>query len=137
MNFYRLLSVSAAILLSLSVAKAQNPQQQTPEQREKQMLEYIEKEVQRLSDLLDLEYWQEFYVDSILVHDYHALSEELESLQTAKVSNPDLYMAVQDKWAEQIDKSYKRYFTEDQWKKYWKTTGRKAQEARDKRKKKK
>jgi hypothetical protein len=137
MNFYRLLSACSAILLSVFAAKAQNQQPQTPEQREKQLLEYIDKEVQRLSGLLDLEYWQEFYVDSILVHDYHALSEELESLQTAKVSNPDLYMAVQDKWAEQIDKSYKRYFTEDQWKKYWKTTGRKAQEARDKRKKKK
>ena len=136
MNFYRLLSVSAAILLSLSVAKAQNTQPQTPEQREKQMLEYIEKEVQRLSDLLDLEYWQEFYVDSTLTHDYQALTAELQSLQTAKVSNPDLYQAVNDKWAEQIDQSYKRFFTEEQWKRYWKSGGKRAQAARDKRKKK-
>ena len=136
MNFYRLLSVSAAILLSLSVAKAQNTQPQTPEQREKQMLEYIDKEVQRLSDLLGLEYWQEFYVDSTLTHDYHALTEELQSLQAAKVSNPDLYQAVNDKWSEQIDQSYKRFFTEEQWQKYWKSGGKRAQAARDKRKKK-
>lgn len=137
MNFYRLLSVSAAILLSLSVAKAQNPQQQTPEQREKQMLEYIEKEVQRLSDLLDLEYWQEFYVDSTLTHDYRALTEEMEQMQTAKVENPDLYQSVQDKWMQQIDNTYKKYFSKEQWSKYWKTGGRRAQEARDKRNKKK
>ena len=135
MKFYRLLSVSAAILLSLFAAKAQNTQQ-SPEQREKQMLEYIDKEVERLSGLLELEYWQEFYVDSTLTHDYQALTEELESLQTAKVGNPDLYQAIQDKWAEQIDKSYKRFFTEEQWQKYWKSGGKRAQAARDKRKKK-
>lgn len=137
MKFYRLLHVFAALALSVFVAGAQNQQPQTPEQREKQLLEYIDKEVQRLSQLLDLEYWQEFYVDSTLTHDYQALSAELEQMQKAKVENVDLYQAVQDKWAQQIDDSYHRFFTEDQWKKYWKSGGRRAQDARDKRKKKK
>lgn len=135
MKFYRLLSISAAILLSLSAARAQNPQAQTPEQQEKQLLEYVDKEVRRLGELLDLEYWQEFYVDSILVHDYQALSEELKELQTAKVGNADLYQAVQDKWAEQIENSFKRYFTEEQWKKYSKSTAGEKKK-RDKRKEK-
>lgn len=97
------------------------------------MLEYVDKEVQRLSTLLELEYWQEFYVDSTLTHDLKAMSAELESMQKAKVENRDLYVTVQDKWMQQIDNSYKRFFTEEQWAKYWKSGGKRAQEARDKR----
>ena len=134
MKFYRLLSVSAAILLSLFAARAQNPQPQNKEQQEKQMYEYIDKEVKRLSDMLELEYWQEFYVDSILTHDYQALTEELEALQAAKVSNPDIYQSVQDKWADQIEKSFQRYFTDEQWKKYSKSVASQKKK-RDKRKK--
>ena len=106
----------------------------TPEQREKQLLEFIDKEVKRLSDQLTLEYWQEFYVDSTLTHDYHALQEELEELQKTKVGNADIYQSVQDKWMQQIDDSYHRFFNEEQWKKYWKSTGQRNQKARDKRK---
>ncbi len=137
MKIYRLLSVIAGAALSVFAASAQGQQPQTPEQREKQLLEYIDKEVQRLSSQLDLEYWQEFYVDSTLTHDFKAMTEELERLSSAKVENTDLYIAVQDKWAEQIDASYKSFFTEEQWNKYWKTGAKKAQQARDKRKNKK
>jgi len=122
-----------AVLSALPIA-AQNPPQ-TPEQKEKQLMEYIDKEVKRLTDLLGLEYWQEFYVDSTLTYDYHAMSEEMEKLQSAKVENPDLYIGVQDKWMEQIDATYKRIFNEAQWKKYWKSGGERAQKARNKRKK--
>ncbi|MCR5407921.1 MAG: hypothetical protein K6E61_02310 [Bacteroidales bacterium] len=122
-----------AVLSALPLA-AQNPPQ-TPEQQEKQMMEYIDKEVKRLTEILDLEYWQEFYVDSTLTHDYHAMSEEMKKLQTAKVENTDLYLGVQDKWMEQIDATYKRIFNEAQWKKYWKSGGERAQKARNKRKK--
>ena len=136
MKFYHFFCVTAFIILSVFTAKAQNGQPQTPEQKEKQLLEYVDKEVQRLSSLLDLEYWQEFYVDSTLTHDYKALTEEMEKLQAAKVENADLYTAVQDKWAQQIDDAYKQYFTEEQWKKYWKAGGERAWKAREKRKKK-
>jgi hypothetical protein len=137
MKIYRLLSLFAAITLSLFVAGAQNQPPQTPEEKEKQLLEFIDKEVQRLSNLLDLEYWQEFYVDSTLTHDYHAMAEEMEQMQKSKVENRDLYINVQDKWMQAIDNSYKRFFTDEQWKKYWKTGGKRAQDARDKRNKKK
>ena len=129
---------AAALFLGALALPAQNQNQaQTPEQREKQLLEYIDNTVQRLSDQLELEYWQEFYVDSTLTHDYHAMTEELEKMKEAKVENTDLYITIQDKWAQQIDNSYHRFFTEEQWKKYWKTGGKRAQEARDKRNKKK
>lgn len=137
MNFYRLLNVILAFCLSVFAAAAQNQAPQTPEQKEKQLLEFVDKEVQRLSEMLDLEYWQEFYVDSTLTHDYRAMTEELASLQKAKVENTDLYVGVQDKWAEQIDNSYKKFFTKEQWDRYWKQGGKKAQAARDKRKNKK
>ena len=137
MKIYRLLSVIAAALLSLFAAGAQNQAPRTPEEKEKQLLEFVDKEVQRLSNLLKLEYWQEFYVDSTLTHDYKAMSEELERMQGAKVENMDLYVNVQDKWMEKIDRSYERFFTDEQWKKYLKSGAKKAQEARDKRMKKK
>ena len=126
-----------ALCLSVTMARAQDGQPQTPEEREKQMLEYVDKEVQRLSTLLNLEYWQEFYVDSTLTHDLKAMSEEMEKLQSAKVENSDLYINVQDKWMQQIDDTYKRLFTADQWARYWKSGGKRAQDARDKRNKKK
>ena len=137
MKKYRLLSVTAAMLLSVFAVRAQNQQPQTPEQKEKQLMEFVDKEVRRLGDLLKLEYWQEFYVDSTLTHDYKAMSEELEGMQRAKVETSDLYIAVQDKWMEKIDRSYESFFTEDQWKKYLKSGAKRAQDARDKRKNKK
>ena len=136
MKIYHLLSVFAALCLGVFAASAQNQEAQTPEQKEKQLQEAIDKEVQRLSTLLDLEYWQEFYVDSILRHDIPEMHKELEKMQVAKVENRDLYLVVQDKWLQKIDDSYKRFFTEEQWNKYWKTGGKKAQEGRDKRNKK-
>ena len=114
-------------VLVLSPAFAQTPEKQpTPE-------ELASKEAERLETLLELEPWQVFYVDSILQHDYAALQAELLSLQKAKVENYDLYMDVRDKWAEQIDNSYHRYFNEDQWAKYLKTGAARAKKARDKR----
>jgi len=126
--------LAAALLLGTVTLSAQNQGPQTPEQKEKQLLEFIDREVKRLSDQLELEYWQEFYVDSTLNHDYHALQEEMEELQKTKVGNTDIYQNVQDKWMQQIDDSYHLFFNEEQWKKYWKSTGQRNQKARDKRK---
>ena len=135
MKIYHFLNILAGLLLCVFSAGAQNQQPQTPEQQEKQLTEYIDKEVKRLSDLLSLEYWQEFYVDSTLNHDLRARMEEMEQMQKARVENADLYMTVSDKWMEKIDASYKRFFTPEQWAKYWKSSGKRAQKERDKRKK--
>ena len=128
--------IAALPCLFLSAGlKAQNPPQ-TPEQREKQMTEFIDNEVKRLTDMLNLEYWQEFYVDSTLNHDLRARQAELLDMQKARVENSDLYMAISDKWMEKIDSAYRRFFTEQQWEKYWKSGAKRAQKEREKRKKK-
>ena len=95
--------------------------------------EQIEKEAERLERVLGLEDWQVFYVDSTLMHDFPAMQAEMKKLSESKVSNRDMYIMVQDKWMDQIDATYKRIFTEEQWAAYLKQGAAKAQKARAKR----
>jgi hypothetical protein len=107
---------------------------QEPE-KPKEPWEIAEEEADRLQRVLELEDWQVFYVDSTLKHDYQQLTDEIDKLRASKVSNTSLYIAVQDKWMDNIDASYKKIFTESQWAAYLKTGAGKAQKARAKRKK--
>ena len=129
----RLLYIILSMLLFGSVnaiAQEQEEQKvQTPE-------EMAAKEADRLGELLKLEYWQVFYVDSTLQHDFTALQDEMNKLQSARVENYDLYMSVRDKWFEQIDNTYKKIFTPEQWVLYLKTGAAKNIMAREKRKEK-
>ncbi|MBE6241156.1 MAG: hypothetical protein E7115_06630 [Bacteroidales bacterium] len=122
-----------AILLFMAVPQQTSAQQQ----EEPDIYEQIEKEADRLQRVLDLEDWQVFYVDSTLKHDFPAMREEAQKLADAKVANRDMYIQVQDKWMDQIDATYKRIFTEEQWAEYLKQGAAKAQKARAKRKAKK
>ena len=106
---------------------AQQPQ-------EPDIYEQIEKEAERLQRVLNLEDWQVFYVDSTLMHDWPAMRAEIYSLAAQKVGNSDMYVLVQDKWMDQIDATYKKIFTEEQWQAYLKQGAAKAQKARAKRK---
>ena len=103
------------------------------QQQEYDTVELAAKEADRLQSLLDLEDWQVFYVDSTLVTNYEAMDLELRELQKAKVGNMDLYIAVQDKWMEKTDQSYKNIFTEQQWSVYLKNGAARAQKQREKR----
>ena len=96
--------------------------------------ERAEAEADRLQAALDLEDWQVFYVDSTLKHDFAALMAEIDKLQASKVSNTSMYVAVQDKWMDKIDESYRKIFTDTQWAAYLKSGAAKAQKARAKRK---
>lgn len=129
----RLLYIILSMLIFGSVnafAQEQEEQKvQTPE-------EMAAKEADRLGDLLKLEYWQVFYVDSTLQHDFTSLQDEMNKLQSARVENYDLYMSVRDKWFEQIDNTYKKIFTPEQWGLYLKTGAAKNIKAREKRKEK-
>lgn len=118
------------LLLPLSVFAQE---QKTPEQQEKEFRESIEKEVDRIADNLDLDDWQIFYVDSILIHDYTAMQQEMMELNSAKVSNMDIYYAAQDKWMEAIYNSFHKIFTDEQWAKYLKTGAARDKKVRDKR----
>lgn len=103
------------------------------QQKQPDVYEQAEMEADRLQRVLDLEDWQVFYVDSTLKHDFPAMMAEYEQLKSSKVENVSMYQMVQDKWMEQIDATYKRIFTEPQWKAYLKQGASKAQKARAKR----
>lgn len=127
-NLYRLFLT--VVLVSFGFAAyAQNQEgneMPTPE-------ELATQEADRLAEQLKLESWQVFYVDSTLQHDYAALMQEAEKMQKSKVGNAALYQAMNDRWADQIDATYKRIFTPEQWASYLKSGAGKAQKARQKR----
>lgn len=140
MNFFcrmkqlGLFSLSLVTMLSSFALSAQDRQEtKDPEKAEQEFLESIDKEVARLSALLDLEYWQEFYVDSTLNHDLRALQDEIKPLVDSKVSNTDIFQDVYDKWFEKIYLSYQGIFNEDQWSRYLKSGAAREKKNRDKR----
>ena len=119
--------IAASLLFGSFVASAQ-------EQKQPDIYQQAEAEADRLQRLLELEDWQVFYVDSTLKHDYPAMIAEYDKLRNSKVSNSSMYLAVQDKWMEQIDKTYERIFNPKQWAAYLKSGAAKMQKAREKRK---
>ena len=122
--------ITLLLLLPLCLA-AQQPM--TPEEQEKQFREALDAQIEDYTDLLDLEYWQVFYVDSIMTHDYTAMRDEMQTLSESKVSNRDAYSRVEDKWSEQMYQSFKKVFTEEQWNKYLKSGAQREKKNRDKR----
>ena len=104
------------------------------QQKPMDVYQMAEAEADRLQRVLNLEDWQVFYVDSTLKHNYPAMVEESDKLRAAKVSNMNMYFAVQDKWMEKIDEAYKKIFNPQQWAAYLKSGAAKAQKAREKRK---
>jgi len=127
------------LLLMLAILVPSNlkaQQKDDPAAQEKKMREYIDGEVERLTSSLKLEDWQVFYVDSTLNHDYTALNAEFKKMSDAKITNYDIYTAIQDKWMEAIYNSYHKFMTPDQWAKYLKSGAARDQKARDKRKEK-
>lgn len=118
----------ASVLFSVSDAAAQQ------DDRQPDIYEQAEMEADRLQRVLDLDDWQVFYVDSTLKHDFPAMMAEYEELRGAKVTNSSMYIAVQDKWMEKIDASYRKIFNDEQWTAYLKSGAAKAQKARAKRK---
>lgn len=121
----RIILATAALLLSIASYAQQ--------QKEPDFYELAEKETERLQRTVKLEDWQLFYVDSVLVHDYMAMNDDLQRLQANKVSNSSIYQGIQDKWMEQIDHAFRKFFTDEQWEAYLKQGAAKAQRARAKR----
>ena len=105
----------------------------SPEEMQQQLYEAIDKEIENNTNLLKLEDWQIFMIDSTLTHDLTAMHSELMALSTAKVSNSNAYISVQDKWSEAIYQSYMKILTPAQQAKYLKSGAGRAKKARDKR----
>lgn len=93
-----------------------------------------EEEANRYQELLDLEDWQVFYVDSTLKANFNTLQVELEKLHRAKVTNTSLFQKVKDDCWDRIDADFKKWFTEKQWAAYLKNGAAKLQKQREKRK---
>ena len=128
-----LMMASAAMFMLLASQGEASAQQQ---QEAPDIYEQAEMEADRLQRVLDLEDWQVFYVDSTLKHDLPAMIAESEQLRAAKVANVSMYQEVRDKWWDQIDATYKKIFTQEQWTAYLKQGAGKAQKARAKRREK-
>ena len=131
MKLFRILLSAALLLVTGAFVSAQ--EQKSPEQQEKEMYAMIEKEVEKYTNTLDLDMAQEFYVDSILTHDYFAMRAEMQEKSQARVANTDVYVAIQDKWAEKIYQAFHKVLDEDQWAKYLKSGAARDKKARDKR----
>ena len=129
----KILFAVLAMFFSMGATFAQQ-QQMSPEEKEKKMEEFIQKEIEKLESNLKLEDWQVFYTDSILNHDYRAMQKELDELHEAKVSSNDLYIQANDKWAEKIYNAMHKVLNEEQWARYNKGDAGRAKKARDKRK---
>ena len=93
-----------------------------------------EEEANRYQELLKLEDWQVFYVDSTLKANFNTLQIELEKLHKAKVTNTSLFQKVKDDCWDRIDADFKKWFTEKQWAAYLKSGAAKLQKQREKRK---
>ena len=131
----KIFGILLSSLLTLSAAAQQQGQsEQDKIKEEKQLREYIDKNVEQTGINLGLEDWQLFYVDSILTHDVTAMTAEIKQLQASKVSNSAVYEQVQDKWLEAIYQAMGKVLNEDQWNKYLKQGAAREKKARDKRK---
>ena len=131
LNVYIKALIAAVFMLMPCIAASAQQQQEAPD-----IYEQAENEADRLQRILDLEDWQVFYVDSTLKHDFPAMMEEYDRLRLSKVGNVSIYQDVRDKWMDQIDATYKRIFTEEQWKAYLKSGALRDQKARAKRRQK-
>jgi hypothetical protein len=67
----------ALVFLAAALTARAQEQPLTPEQQEKKMRENIEEMVLRYEESLSLEVWQTLYVDSILTHNFNAMSAEM------------------------------------------------------------
>ena len=140
MKFYNAMKHYLAVVLFAALftlpAKAQQPEQLTPEQKEKQLYEFVDKETERLTGLLKLDESQQFYVTMTLTDCWKGLQEEFSNLSTSGVQNVDLYQVIQDKWLDRIDNEFQSYFTPEQWKKYLRSGADRARKQREKRREK-
>jgi len=125
----KILSIIAALLVSVCAFA----QQQDQAAMDKEFRESLDKEIERISELLELEDWQIFYADSILTHNSYARRDEMMKMNEKKISNTDAYTQISDKWMEATYVALQKVFTEEQWAKYNKTGALKAKKARDKR----
>ncbi len=121
----------AIVMLSVTAFSGTEASAQSQEPVDLNVL--AEEEADKYQKMLDLEDWQTFYVDSTLKANFFQLQVELEKLQKAKVTNTSIYQAARDRCWDEIDRNFKKWFTEKQWAAYLKSGAAKLQKQRAKR----
>lgn len=119
--------LTAALLLStLPAALAQNNEQKDIPTMAAEAADYLAK-------MIDLEDYQIFQIDSTFQYNFAHMTEEFNAVRKSGASNSELYQKVTDRWYAACDSTFKKIFTEEQWKKYLRTDYGKALRAREKR----
>lgn len=117
---------TAAFLAAAPVVSAQEPQ-------EPDIDKIIATQLDNLTKTFKLDEVQIFFVDSILQYNFHAMNDEFEQTRRSGASNSETYQIISDKWMSATDDAFERFFTEEQWKKYMKSSYGKEKQRRDKR----
>ena len=120
--------LAAILLLAAAPCTLAQNNQEPPD-----MDEIISKQVENLTRSFKLDEVQEFFVDSVLQHNFPAMNAEFEETRKTGASNQDTYQAISDKWMAATDDALEKIFTEEQWQKYLKSTYGKEKKRRDKR----
>ena len=132
-SFVRPFVCCALMLGFLSLSAAAQDTAQAQKEAEEKLYESVDKEVERLTNLLDLDDAQIFYVDSILTHDLKAVQDDFATLARQKVTNMDIYEDARLRWMDKIYYAYEKVFNEEQWAKYLKSGAARDKKNRDKR----
>lgn len=125
-RLFLLLLFAASLLLSTPAALAQEPQ-------EPDLDKIIATQLDNLTRTFKLDDVQVFFVDSILQYNFHAMNDEFEQTRRTGASNNETFQIISDKWMAATDEAFERFFTEEQWKKYMKSSYGKEKIRRDKR----
>lgn len=86
-----------------------------------------------LMEVLKLEDYQVFQVDSTFQYNYSMMSKELDDLKKSGAMSTERYQMVSDKWMNANDTTFKMIFTDQQWSRYLKCKFAHDKKARDKR----
>ena len=125
-RLFLLLLFAASLLLSSPAALAQEPQ-------EPDLDKIIATQLDNLTRTFKLDDVQVFFVDSILQYNFRAMNDEFEQTRRTGASNNETFQIISDKWMAATDEAFERFFTEEQWKKYMKSSYGKEKIRRDKR----
>ncbi|MBR1538106.1 MAG: hypothetical protein IJ636_01215 [Bacteroidales bacterium] len=121
-------AILAAVLLFAAVPCTWAQQPQEPD-----MDQIINSQLENLTRSFKLDEVQVFFVDSVLQHNFPAMTQEFEDTRRTGASNQETYQIISDKWMAATDEAFQRIFTEEQWAKYLKSSYGKEKKRRDKR----
>lgn len=116
-HFLACIFTLSALMLGTQLFAQQQQEQKSPE-------ELAIAEANKLETLLLLDGAQLFYIDSILRHNYMALSNDMEALQARGSQDINSYTTTKEKWIQKTIDAFKEVLDEQQHIKYLKYLGK-------------